>query len=82
MRRIAKTKLTSPRALLKLDDPAVTKRAPAPPRWVDALAESEAELAAGKMVPLALVLAELRASAARLEARKDVRHARSSAALE
>jgi hypothetical protein len=45
-------------------------RAPAPPGWLEALAESEAELAAGQTVPLAPVLAELRASAARLEAQQ------------
>ena len=41
-------------------------------KWAEALAESEAEVAAGQTVPLAPVLAELRAAAARLEANRRV----------
>ena len=39
-----------------------------PPGWLDALSKSDADLAAGRVVPAAVVRAELRASIARLEA--------------
>lgn len=51
-----------------MDNP--TDRPPVPAGLLEALAESEAELAAGKTVPLEPVLAELRAAVARLEAKR------------
>ncbi len=47
-----------------------TDRAPAPPGWAEALAESEAQVAAGLTVPLEPVLDRLRASAERMETRQ------------
>lgn len=42
---------------------------PIPAGWLDALAESDADLEAGRIVPEATVRGELRASIARIEAR-------------
>ena len=42
----------------------------APPGWLEALAESEAELAAGQTVPGEVVRRRLRDSIARLEAKQ------------
>ncbi len=39
-----------------------------PPGWVETMAESDADLAAGRIVPSAVVRAELSASILRLEA--------------
>ncbi len=41
----------------------------APPGWLEALAESEADLRAGRIVPGETVMRDLRNSLARLEAR-------------
>ena len=41
--------------------------------WLEALAESEADLAAGRVVPGELVMRELRDSLARLEAKRAAR---------
>ena len=48
--------------------------------WAEALAESEAEVAAGQTVPLEPVLADLRAAAERLEAKRrpPARHRRTA----
>ena len=46
---------------------ADTVHTTAPPDWLEALAESEADLAAGRIVSGELVLRELRDSLARLE---------------
>jgi hypothetical protein len=43
--------------------------AAAPAEWLEALAEAEADVAAGRVVPAALVLQELRASLAQLQAK-------------
>jgi hypothetical protein len=43
---------------------------PAPAGWLEALERSEADLAAGRAVPLELVLARLRESIKRMEARQ------------
>lgn len=43
-------------------------QASAPPGWIEALEESDADLAAGRVVPMAALKAELRESIARLEA--------------
>ncbi len=50
-----------------MDDDDTTPR-PVPAGWLEALAESDADLASGRIVPSAMVHAELRASIARLEA--------------
>ena len=42
---------------------------PVPAEWLEAMDESDADLAAGRIVPLAIVQADLRASIARLNAR-------------
>ncbi len=42
---------------------------PPPAHWLEAIAESDADSAAGRIVPAAVVHAELRASLARLEAK-------------
>ena len=49
-------------------DPDDTTPLSVPAGWLDALDESDADLAAGRIVPAAFVHAELRASIARLEA--------------
>ncbi len=41
---------------------------PIPAEWLEVIDESDADLAAGRIVPLATVRTELRASIARLEA--------------
>lgn len=41
-----------------------------PPGWLEALAESKAQIEAGKAVPLEAVLQRLRASATGMEARR------------
>lgn len=46
-----------------------TQRSATPAEWLEALAESEADLAAGRIVPGEEVMRELRESLARLEAR-------------
>jgi hypothetical protein len=50
-----------------MDDPTPPNLAPA--EWLEALAESEAQLAAGQTVPAEIVRQGLRASIARLEAK-------------
>jgi len=45
----------------------------APPDWIEALAESEADIEAGHTVPLEPVLAPMRASVDRMEARRAAR---------
>ena len=52
---------------LPMDDP--TRRDPPPAGWLEALARSEAQLAAGQVVPGEAILRELRESIARLEAK-------------
>jgi PHD/YefM family antitoxin component YafN of YafNO toxin-antitoxin module len=49
-----------------MDDPLPI----APPGWLEALAESEAELAAGKTVPSEPIMQRLRETIARLEAKR------------
>lgn len=44
------------------------KRAAAPPEWLESLASSKAQIAAGQTVPLLPILDRLRAAAERLEA--------------
>ena len=51
-------------------DKHMDRASPPADEWAEALAESEAEVAAGQTVPLAPLLAELRAAAARLEANR------------
>jgi predicted transcriptional regulator len=51
------------------DDHNAIPREP-PQEWIDALAEADADLAAGRTVPLEEVLDELRACLARMEARE------------
>jgi hypothetical protein len=48
----------------------------APAEWLDALAESDADLAAGRTVPGDAVLRDLKDSLARLEAKAAARPAR------
>jgi hypothetical protein len=48
----------------------------APDEWLDALAESDADLAAGRIVPGDVVLRDLKDSLARLEAKAAARPAR------
>ncbi len=48
----------------------------APPGWLEALAESEADLCAGRIVPGETVLRDLRESLARLEAKQAARKPR------
>jgi hypothetical protein len=47
-----------------------TTRAEVPAEWLEALAESEAQLAAGQVVPLEPVMQRIRDSIARLEAKQ------------
>lgn len=49
------------------DDPVSPAEPPA--EWIEALRRSDADLAAGRLVPGSVVLAELRASVERLEAK-------------
>ncbi len=42
---------------------------PIPPGWLDAIEESDAQLEAGQIVPLSLVLAELQDTIAHIEAK-------------
>lgn len=51
-----------------MDDDSAAHRPP-PTGWLEAMEESDADLAAGRVVPLADVQAELRASIARIEDR-------------
>jgi hypothetical protein len=51
----------------RMDHDDTTPR-PVPVGWLEAMAESDADLAAGRIVPAAVVHAELCASIARLEA--------------
>lgn len=51
------------------DIPRQTAEAPA--GWLEALARSEAQIAAGQTMPLEPVLNRLRASIARMKARRD-----------
>jgi hypothetical protein len=48
----------------------------APAEWLEVLAESEADLAAGRIVPGDVVMRELRDSLARLEAKTAAKPAR------
>jgi ribosomal protein L29 len=50
--------------------------APAPAGWLEALARSEAQLAAGQLVPGEEIMRELRESIARLEAKQAVKSER------
>ena len=52
--------------------------APVPPGWIEALEESEAQIARGETVPLEPLLTELHALADRIEARLQARQARSA----
>jgi len=47
-----------------------------PAEWLEVLAESDADIAAGRIVPSDVVMRELRDSLARLEAKKAARPAR------
>lgn len=58
----------------RMDD--TPHHAPAPAGWLEALAESEADLAAGRIVPGEVVMKDLRDSLARLEARAAAKAAR------
>lgn len=51
---------------MKHDD---TTSSPVPAEWLDAMAESDAQLAAGQTVPLEPLLDELRRTAEQLEAK-------------
>jgi len=46
-----------------------TQRTAAPPEWLEALAKTETDLAAGRIVPGEEIMRELRESLARLEAK-------------
>ena len=54
-------------------------RTAAPAEWLEALARSEADLAAGRIVPGAVVRRELQGSIARLEAKAAVRQREATA---
>jgi hypothetical protein len=48
----------------------VENDSPAPPEWIDALVESDADIKMGRTVPLEPVLARMQASVDRMEARR------------
>jgi predicted transcriptional regulator len=50
---------------------ATKQRSAAPTEWLEAIAEGEADLAAGRVVPGDAIMHELRESLARLEARSE-----------
>lgn len=50
-----------------MDDTPARKLA-APPEWLEAIAEGEADLDAGRIVPVDLIMRELRESLERLQA--------------
>ena len=55
-------------------------RAEAPAGWLEVLAESEADLAAGRVVPGDVIMGDLRNCLARLEAKAATKRAREAAA--
>jgi hypothetical protein len=52
---------------------------PAPQDWLDALAESDADLAAGRVVPATLVLRDLQDSLQRMQAKASRASAKAAA---
>jgi hypothetical protein len=56
----------------------IAQNKPAPPEWIAQLEESEADVAAGRVVPLEPALARIRASLERMRARRAGEAKRSS----